>query len=53
MTGDEKDLTEGTFDEQVAQAAAGEWEALGLDPPGADTQPGFKPATLEDFLSET
>jgi hypothetical protein len=35
---------------QLTLAAAGEWEQLGLDPPGARRE-GFQPTSIQEFLN--
>lgn len=40
------------FMSEVEQAGAGGWEALGLDEPGADRQPGFQPVSIDEFMNQ-
>lgn len=53
VDGDPTDLTAGRFDEQLEQASQGNWEAIGLDGPDAAAQPGFVPASVDDFTGGT
>ena len=42
----EQEAAEREWADVEAAAAAGDWEAIGLDAP----TPGFRPATVDDFL---
>lgn len=50
-------MTDAEFDRDVELAAAGDWEALGLDPPNPATVnnkvQGFEPSTVTEFMQET
>jgi hypothetical protein len=39
------------FDEEIAMAAVGDWDALGIEPPPAAPADRFEPVSVAEFLA--